>query len=265
MRHARRSRAAGREHAIDELFTTRGLEADPVGRAFDSGFSLRPFAGDIPTDPALDPLAASMPAAERELRRALDAAARGRPLEAMQRLQELVGREPGHVTARRELAALLETAGDTEQALEHLDAAILLTPDDATLLTARGTVHGRLKHYPESETDLRRAIKLSPDSAPTHQQLGLVLWRKGVPAEAAAVFRRAIALQPSTASSHYYLGEALSQLNELPAALAALEQAVELAPTEARAFQLAGRVLDRLKRPDEAREMYRRAREARPA
>lgn len=265
MRHARRSRAAGREQAIDELFTTRGLEADPVGRTFDAGFSLRPFAGDIPTDPALDPLAASMPAAERELRRALDAAARGRPHEAMQRLQELVGRESSHVTARRELAALLEASGDPEQALEHLDAAVSIAPDDAGLLTARGTVHGRLKHYPEAEADLRRALKLVPDSAPTHQQLGLVLWRKGVAAEAAAVFRRAIALQPATASSHYYLGEALSQLNELPAALQALEQAAQLAPHEARAFQLAGRVLDRMKRPEEAREMYRRAREARPA
>jgi tetratricopeptide (TPR) repeat protein len=252
MRHARRSRAAGREQAIDELFTTRGLEADPVGRAFDAGFSLRPFAGDIPTDPALDPLAASMPAGERELRRALDAAARGRPHEAMQRLHELVAREQSHVTARRELAALLEASGDSEQALEHLDAAVSLAPEDAGLLTARGTVHGRLKHYPEAESDLRRALKLVPDSAHTHQQLGLVLWRKGVAAEAAAVFRRAIALQPATASSHYYLGEALSQLNELPAALQALEQATQLAPTDARAFQL-------------AREMYRRAREARPA
>ena len=265
MRHARRSRAAGREQAIDELFTTRGLEADPVGRAFDAGFSLRPFAGDIPTDPALDPLAASMPAAERELRRALDAAARGRPLEAMQRLSELVGREPAHVIARRELAALLENGGDPETALEHLDAAVTLSPDDAGLLTARGTVHGRLKHYPEAEADLRRALRLVPDSAMAHQQLGLVLWRKGVPSEAATVFRRAIALQPATASNHYYLGEALSQLNDLPAALVALEQATQLAPGDARAFQLAGRVLDRLKRPEEAREMYRRAREARPA
>jgi Flp pilus assembly protein TadD len=265
MRHARRSRAGGREQAIDELFSTRGLEAEPVGRALDAGFSLRPFAADIPTDPSLDPLAEAMPPAERELRRALDAAARNRPLEAIQRLQELVGREPVHVAARRELATLLEAAGDPDGALEHLDAAASHAPDDAGLHIARGTVHGRLKHYPEAEADLRRALKLTPDSASAHHQLGLVLFRKGVAPEAAASFRKAVTLLPEHAASHYYLGEALSQVNDYPAALTALHQAIALAPGEARAYQLAGRILDKLKRPEEAREMYRRAREARPA
>jgi Flp pilus assembly protein TadD len=74
--------------------------------------------------------------------------------------------------------------------------------------------------------------------------------------------RRAIDLAPTDATAYYYLGEALNQAGDYAGARAALEQSVALDPAAGRTYRLLGRVLDRLGRPDDAREMYRRGREA---
>jgi tetratricopeptide (TPR) repeat protein len=264
MRRARHSRATGREEAVDELFSTRGLEADPILSGPDRHFPLRPFAASIPrTDLLAGAADAGEPEAARLFRRAGEAAAKGRRQEAVVRYRELLALEPGNVAAVISLSNLLEAGGQDEDALEQLGQGLQRVPDDPRLLLTRGALLGRLKRYPEAETDLRHAIRARPHEATAHFTLGLVLWRKGLPLEAAAALRRTIELQPSDALAHYYLGEALHQANDMPQARAALERATQLDPTDARPFQLLGRILDRLKRPEEARAMYERARAAR--
>jgi tetratricopeptide (TPR) repeat protein len=101
------------------------------------------------------------------------------------------------------------------------------------------------------------------DPAPQFE-LGFALWRKGLAADAAVHLRQAATLAPEQASTHYYPGEALNQAGDHAGALAALERAAALEPTYPKPFQLMGRVLDRQGRPEEAMQMYRRAREAQP-
>ena len=60
------------------------------------------------------------------------------------------------------------------------------------------------------------------------------------------------------------LGNRCTSWATIVGALAALERAAALDPGNPKPFQLMGRVLDRLGRPEEAREKYRRAREAAP-
>jgi tetratricopeptide (TPR) repeat protein len=256
-----RSRATGLDSLLDELFGTFSLEGDLEPEAPDQGYPLRPFAALVPqddlvtTEPRTDESAA-----ERLYRRAVEAASRGRVAEAIQRYRELLAVDPGHVAARNNLSTLLETTGDPAEALEQLNLALRVAPDDVNMLVSRGAIHGRLKQYAEAETDLRRALRLDPWHVQGHLSLGLVLWRKGVPKEAAEVLGRGLELEPQNGIGHFYLGEALNQAGDLPGARAALEKAAELTP-EARIFRLLGRVLDRLGKYDDAQAMYRRARE----
>jgi tetratricopeptide (TPR) repeat protein len=264
MRHTRRSRATGREQVIDDLFSTRGLEADPIPQGADQQFSLRPFAAAVPQDDLVNTEPESNePPAERLYRRATDAATHGRTAEAIQRYREILSLEPGHLAARNNLSLLLEAAGDPTEALEQLSTALRSHPDEPALLVSRGAIYGRLKRYAEGETDLRRAIRHQPANVSAHLTLGLVLWRKGLPTEAATSLRKAIELAPNDAAAHYYLGEALNQAGDYAGAHTALAQSAALDADAARTYRLLGRVLDRLGRPDEARVMYQRAREAR--
>ncbi|HXS24777.1 MAG TPA: tetratricopeptide repeat protein [Gemmatimonadales bacterium] len=264
MRRTRRSRASGREQVVDDLFSTRGLEADPIPEGADQQFSLRPFAAAVPQDDLVNTEPESNePTTDRLYRRAADAATKGRVAEAIQRYREILSLEPEHLAARNNLSLLLESAGNPDEAFEQLTAALRARPDEPALLVSRGAILGRLKRYPEAETDLRRAIKLQPGHFTAHLTLGLILWRKGLPGDAALSLRRAIDLEPADAEAHYYLGEALNQAGDFAGARTALEQSAGLDPDSAKTYRLLGRVLDRLGRPDEAKEMYSRAREAR--
>jgi hypothetical protein len=79
MRRTRRSRATGREQVVDDLFSTRGLEADPIPEGADQQFSLRPFAAAVPQDDLVNTEPESNePTTDRLYRRAADAASKGR-------------------------------------------------------------------------------------------------------------------------------------------------------------------------------------------
>lgn len=262
MPYARNSRATGLDSLGDELFGTSGLEGDLPPEEPDAGYPLRPFAGLVAQDDLVSTEARTDETpADRLYRRAVEASSRGRVSEAIGRYRELLALEPRHIAARNNLSALLETTGDPAEALEQLSAALRVTPEDVNLLVSRGAIQGRLKQYTEAETDLRRALRLDPQHTQAYLTLGLVLWRKGMPGPAADSLRKAIALEPEHPIAYHYLGEALNQAGDLPGARVALERAAELIP-DARTFRLLGRVLDRLSKPEDAQEMYRRAREA---
>ena len=262
MRRTRKSRSAGREQTVDELFGTRGLEAEPVSRGPDDQFSLRPFAAEVPPDDLVDTRPPRQESdVDRLLLRAREAAERGRTVDAAQRYREILVLDPKHVGARHGLALLLESQGELADAIAELDTALRAAPDDPLLLVARGALHGRLRQFTEAETDLRRAIKVAPRHLDAYLTLGSVLQRKGLPGEAAECLRQASELSPGSASILYYLGEALNQAGDLATARRALERSVELEP-QARTFHLLGRVFDRMNRPEDAQAMYRQARGA---
>jgi len=142
--------------------------------------------------------------------------------------------------------------------------AVRLHADHAEALVARGAFLARIKRHPEAEADLQRALRLAPKDAGVHFELGFALWRKGLASEAVEHLRRAAELAPERADAAYYLGESLHQIGDDLNAFAALERSAAIDPGNPKPLQLLGRVLDRLGRPEEAREMYRRAREATP-
>lgn len=250
---------------MGDLFAPDVLEGDQTPRAPDPHFPLRPFAAEIPQAVGLDPHAeAAESPAERLLRLARAAVSGGRRAEAELLFLELVGLEPSHLAGRIELAGLYERRGQENDAVHHLTEAVRLHAGLPDPLVARGAFLARIKRHPEAEADLHRALRIAPEDAAVHFELGFALWRKGLATEAVAYLQRATRLDPARADAAYYLGESLHQVGDDLAALAALESSAALDASNPKPLQLMGRVLDRLGRPEEAREMYRRAREVTP-
>jgi tetratricopeptide (TPR) repeat protein len=213
-------------------------------------------------EPPVSPLPPRIPApAERLLERADALAAGPRRASAVEVYRELLAADPGHVEARLHLARLHLSMEEPDAALALLGQALRDAPDQTEYLVLRGGLYARLRLYEEAEADLRRVLRLHPSHAPAHLELGQMLWRKGLAVEAAGHFRRSLEFQPDQAAAYRYLGDALNQAGDLPGARAALERAVLLDARDAKAHHLLGRVLDRLGYPEEAREMYCRARD----
>lgn len=265
MRRSRHSRTSGRQQALGDLFAPEGLEGEPASQAADAGFPLRPFAAELPRGAGVDPHAEAAEApADRLLRVAREAARSGRDGDAVVAFAQLLEMDPGHLAGRVECAQLHESRGELDEAGVHLSAAVERHPDLPAALLARGAFLARRKQHRDAEADLGRAVHLAPDSVETHFALGFALWRRGVAADAVEHLRRAASIDPTRADVAHYLGEALHQVGDDVGALTALERATQLDTRNPKPFHLMGRVLDRLGRPEEAREMYRRAREVSP-
>jgi tetratricopeptide (TPR) repeat protein len=207
------------------------------------------------SDEGASPLASGL------LEQADSLARAGSSIDAVARYRELLAKEPAHVEARLRLARLLARLGEGEEAVAVLSQGIGRDPDQIALTLERGVALTGLRRYDEAESDLRRALRLDPSNATAEVELGLLAWHRGITADAIAHFRRALGHGPGEARVYGYLADALNQAGDLRGAHQALEQALTLDPRNTKALNLMGRVLDRLGRPEDAREVYRRARE----
>jgi Flp pilus assembly protein TadD len=176
--------------------------------------------------------------------------------------REIVLREPGSIAARRRLAAALEASGDATQAVEQLEAARSVQPDDVSLVIELAHAQTALRRFDAAERELRRVLKTAPNEAGVHQGLGLISLRRGLYLQAEQELRRALELDAEAGNAYLYRAEALNQLSRVDEAMEMLERAIQLQPANARAYYLIGILLDKKGRPQEAASMYRRAREA---
>jgi Flp pilus assembly protein TadD len=158
-------------------------------------------------------------------------------------------------------ALSFEEPGNPEQALERLESARLLTPDNVEVLVGLGLTLGLLGRYDEAERELRRALKLAPDQVAVRAGLGLLSFRRGLYQQAEVELRWVCEQDPQHGAAHFYRGEALNRLGKVDQALEVLERATRLQPTNHRAFYTMGILYDRKNLRDEAAAMYRKARE----
>ncbi len=189
------------------------------------------------------------------------AAEAGRCDEAKRLYRELLATHASHVRARNNLALLLDAEGSHESALAELDRALDIDAENSTLLVNRGALLGAMGRYAAAERDLRKVLRGEPANAEALFDLGVVMSKKGLWGEAIPHLRRAVELEPARGAAYYYLGEALNHVDDLGGALASYQRAAELQPGNPRALYGLGIIYDRLARPDDARHMYRRARE----
>jgi tetratricopeptide (TPR) repeat protein len=175
--------------------------------------------------------------------------------------REMVLREPGSVQARRRLAAALEAKGDPAQAVEQLESARGMRPDDVGLVIDLANAQTALRRFDAAERELRRVLKTTPDIAGVHQGLGLISLRRGLYQQAEQELRRALELDPESGNAYFYRAEALNHLSRVDEAVEMLERAAQLQPDNARAYYLMGILQDKKGRPHEAAAMYRKARE----
>jgi tetratricopeptide (TPR) repeat protein len=82
--------------------------------------------------------------------------------EAAQMFQSAIQANPKHLGARAQLAKIYVYAGVPDKALETLEPGIAIAPDDADLLTARGSARLKQGDEPGARADAEKAVHLAP-------------------------------------------------------------------------------------------------------
>ncbi len=90
----------------------------------------------------------------------------------------------------------IEQGTGLEEALEMIERAVELRPEDGYIIDSLGWAHFRLANFEEAVIHLERAVERRPEDPTINDHLGDAYWRVGRYNEARFQWRRALSLDP---------------------------------------------------------------------
>jgi tetratricopeptide (TPR) repeat protein len=157
-------------------------------------------------------------------------------VERKKRAEDLAGyvkilkADPANPLRHDQVAMLLLSSGQTEQAIGHLRESLKLNASSAPTHYNLGLALSMQQKFDQALAEFREAIRLDGAHADAHNNAGAMLHVMGRLGEAASLYRRAIALRPENAEAHSNLGRLYSTLGQDRAAADEFRRAVGLRP-----------------------------------
>jgi tetratricopeptide (TPR) repeat protein len=164
--------------------------------------------------------------------------------------------KPSHLQT---LAAALLRLGRQEEALQVLDKAVQLAPDDADLRRNMGTALLKAGRTGEALRCFQRVVELNSADADAAYKAGVILKEEGRLGEALVYLDRSAEAQPDHAPIFATRGFVRASLNRYEQAIEDYERAIRLDPQHAHACANLGNALRALGRPEEALAWYDRS------
>jgi tetratricopeptide (TPR) repeat protein len=180
----------------------------------------------------------------------------GRYEDAKTRSEKVLALDSKNVTALILKANALAGLKDSDRAIEEINAAITLDPEDARSYAALGTIEMSKGRRDQAEAAFKRAVDAQPSSSLAQLSLASFYWSGGRLAEAEPILKRALALDPRNvivqrALATYYLSTGRGKEAEVP-----LKAVVETLNTAQSRLALADYYLA-AQRTDDARVMLK--------
>jgi predicted O-linked N-acetylglucosamine transferase (SPINDLY family) len=154
----------------------------------------------------------------------------GRTAEAIETLEKAVALAPNDPELHSSLGGALLTAGRAVEALEVLDRAVAANPRSASARVNRSGALRQLNRFQEARADADMAAAAEPGLASAHSNAGAARQALGDHQGALVSFGRGLAAQPDDPILLTNLGVTLRALGRVDEARAHLERAVALDP-----------------------------------
>ena len=164
-----------------------------------------------------------------------------------------------HAVAKRALGA-----GDYSTALQAIQSALKVTPQDATLWCTCGAAHRHAMEFEDARVAYERAIQLDPRYLQALSNLGEWHLARGSAEAALEQLDAALAVDPEFFEARVNRVAALFELGRFEAARTEAEKLVESAPDRPEPYVNLGNVLVHTGKAKQAVKQYRKALELRP-
>ena len=171
---------------------------------------------------------------------------------ALEYIEKAIAIKPDDADLHDLKALILHNADRFEEALKERDEAVRIAPDNAEYHFNRGLTLDWLERYEEALKEKDEAVRLAPYNAEYHDSRGTTLDWLERHEEALKEKDEAVRLAPDNAEYHYFRGITLHGLKRYEEALKENDEAVRLAPRNAKYHDSRGTILDWLERYEEA-------------
>jgi len=187
------------------------------------------------------------------------------PPPAPVKLQEASPKERAKLHA--DLGAGYYERGRMDVALEELNEAVKLDPDDARIYNLFGLVYAMLGENAKAEQNFQRALAMAPQDSDIHHNWGWYLCSNGRPRESIPEFEKALAnpLYRTPETALINAGRCSIAIGDLNGADNFFRRAQAAAPNNPQAIYGVALISFKLGRPDEARTWVRRLTQQPPA
>jgi TolA-binding protein len=148
-----------------------------------------------------------------------------------------VEREPGSFESRYNLGEMLQARGELDEAVEQLQAAVTIRPNDAIANNALGGALLAKGDVNAAMTRFNAALASQPDYFDAHYNLGNAFATQGDFRAAAEQFGEAAKINPNDANAQANLGSALAALGQLKEAKSHYESALRIDPSNQLALE----------------------------
>jgi tetratricopeptide (TPR) repeat protein len=161
-------------------------------------------------------------------------------------------------------AGFIARTGNPAKAVQLLQRAIELAPDDVASRFQLGTLSIEQKNFPVAREQLERCTRLAPGFADGWAQLSGLQAQLGETSAAAATLAAGLAHCPESPGLHLMRARALQQSGSKSEAIAEFRESIRLRPNEADAYIELANLLINLDRIDEAVHLLERSLEVEP-
>jgi len=159
---------------------------------------------------------------------------RGDPQKALELLERAVALDPENTVYLMKLAALYGTSNQIAEALQVHKKISEIEPQNSLCHLNTGILSAKLKQYVDAEKAFRKVITLTPESSAGYRSLAQIYLetQRNLPA-ARELAEQAVALE-ATAANYFVLSWACNKNGDTANAFSAMKRAVELEPQNPR-------------------------------
>jgi Flp pilus assembly protein TadD len=141
-----------------------------------------------------------------------------------------------NTVAEENLGQALYERGKIEQAVSHLERALVIEPNDAIAHGALGAILLKVSQREQALVHLQRSLEIYPNQAGVQSTLGVALLEAGDVEGSLKHLETATRLDPGDNDAHYNLANTLLQLRRPRDAVAEYQRAVEINPNDTEAL-----------------------------
>jgi protein O-GlcNAc transferase len=178
--------------------------------------------------------------------------------------RQMLKAEPENQAALKHLGETLVAIGKPAEAVECLEKARQLKPDDAEALVLLAGCRRILGRADEAIRNYQAALRLQPDFAQLYLNLGDLLRSRERMEEALSIYQEALKRWPFLAWAHYGMAKVYESKRRLNDTIASFQRAVQTWPFFAQAHRDAGHVFRSCGQLQPAMLAYRQALQCQP-